>query len=63
VRLAHQPSWPLAFELRDVADPSDAGYEGDEEDEPEPAVWLVEGGHPDDSPYAPSYVWDITRVA
>jgi hypothetical protein len=22
----------------------------------------VEGGHPDDSPYAPSYLWDSARV-
>ena len=64
VRLAHQPGWPLAFELRGVAVPDDAGYEGDEEAAPEPGVvCLVEGGHPDDSPYAPSYLWDIARVA
>ena len=48
VRLADQPSWPLAFELRRVAVPDDAGYEG---------------GHTDDSPYAPNYLWDIARVA
>jgi hypothetical protein len=64
VRLAHQPSWPLAFELRGVAVPDDAGYEGDEADAPKPGVvWLVEGSHPDDSPYALSYLWDIARVA
>jgi hypothetical protein len=64
VRLAHQPRWPLAFELRGVAVPDDAGYEGDEEAAPAVGlVWLVEGGHPDDSPYAPRYLWDIARVA
>jgi hypothetical protein len=63
VRLAHQPTWPLAFELRGVAVPDDAGREGDEDDAPaRGVVWLVEGGHPDDSPYAPSYLWDIARV-
>ena len=64
VRLAHQPGWPLAFELRGVAAPDDAGYEDDEAAATEPGVvWLVEGGHPDDSPYAPNYLWDIARVA
>jgi hypothetical protein len=64
VRLAHQPSWPLAFELRGVAVPDDAGYEGDEADAPAPGVvWLVEGGHPDGSPYAPGYLWDIAWMA
>jgi hypothetical protein len=64
VRLAHQPSWPLAFELRGVAVPDDAGCEGDEEAAPAVGlVWFVEGGHPDDSPYAPRYLWDIARVA
>ena len=69
VRLAHQPGWPLAFELRGVAVPEedveplpDADDAGG--DLPEPGVvWLVEGGHPDDPPYAPSYLWDIARVA
>jgi hypothetical protein len=47
-----------------VAVPEEAGYEGDEEDAPERGlVWLVEGGHAHDSPYAPSYLWDIARVA
>jgi hypothetical protein len=31
VRLAHLPSWPLAFELRGVAVPDDGAYESDEE--------------------------------
>ena len=47
-----------------MAVPDDAGHEVDEETAPETGVvWLVEGGHPDDSPYAPSYLWDIARVA
>ena len=54
VRLAHQPSWPLAFQLRGVAVPDEAEYEGDDEDAPNRVVWLVEGDHPDGSPYAPS---------
>jgi hypothetical protein len=47
-----------------VAVPDDAGRDGDEADAPEPGVvWLVEGGHPDGSPYAPGYLWEIARVA
>ena len=69
VRLAHQPGWPPGFELRGVAVPEedveplpDADDAGD--DLPMPGVvWLVERGHPDDSPYAPSYLRDIARVA
>jgi hypothetical protein len=65
VRLATQPSWPLAFELRGVSVPDDVGHEGDDEEDAleSGVVWLVEGGHPDDSPHAPSYLWDIARVA
>jgi hypothetical protein len=45
IRLAHNRSWPLAFQLGGVATDGDA------------VVWLVSGDHPEESPYAPSDLW------
>ncbi|MCA0290499.1 MAG: hypothetical protein LCH82_02370 [Actinobacteria bacterium] len=62
VRMATQPSWPLANEVRGIATNDDiAGAEpcethGDyscDDCAGEPVVWIVAGDSPDDSPYAP----------
>ena len=62
VLLAHQPGWPLQFHVAGIAD-----WEGVEDDHDHrgrrPVVYLVEGGHPDSTPYAPSVLRDITRSA
>ena len=60
VLLAHQPSWPLQFNLQGVASSFDlACYAEDEEyDDTESVVYLAEGDHPD-HPYAPSAVWEV----
>lgn len=58
VRIAYQPSWPLAAELADVTSLNDLDIpEADIDDahhgdQPE-AVWLVAGDAPYDDPYAP----------
>lgn len=58
VRIAYQPSWPLAAELADVTSLNDLDIpEADIDDshhgdKPE-AVWLVAGDSPHDDPYAP----------
>lgn len=44
VRMAIQPSWPLQFEIKSVEE-SDAGV-----------VYITQGEHPQDSPYAPEGV-------
>lgn len=68
VRIAFQPSYPLQFALRGVADSHDvADWDLDEpspkSDEDARIVWLVEGNHPsDDSPYAPSAIWDAASM-
>lgn len=46
VRIATQPSWPLAFDISHVA----CQVEWDEESD---TVWIATGEHPDDNPYAP----------
>lgn len=73
IRLAHQPSWPLRFNLRSVVTPEghmealrqeawDAGRDPDEveaDEDNSKFVWLVEGDHPyDESPYAPRILWE-----
>jgi hypothetical protein len=70
VLLAHQPSWPLQFEVRGVASSEDIAmsaecnghgdYNCDDcvAAKGEPVVYLVEGGHPD-HPYAPRAAWDV----
>jgi len=48
VLLAFQPSWPLQFKVNDVVEVDDV-------------VYVVEGGHPDESdlgPYAPAAVFE-----
>ena len=51
VRLATQPTYPLAFDIAGVAALED-------EDELEPGVvWIAAGDHPD-MPYAPSAAFD-----
>ena len=74
VRLATQPSYPLAFRVRGLRTQADIDVneafeeiEGSAEawvDEDavraaaEPIVWLVEGGSPD-HPYAPRAAWNL----
>ena len=71
VRLAHQAHYPLAFHAQGIAVPVEDGEAGlddydddnaEEDAQPENVVWILEGSHPD-QPYAPSYLWDIARVA
>lgn len=65
VRLATQPSWPLAAHIGSVVSPDDLAGEQECDahghyscDECAPSVvWITEGGHPDDSPYAPRAVF------
>jgi hypothetical protein len=52
VRLAHQPGWPLAFQLHGVVPDDDDGIT-------DAVVWLVAGDHPDGTPYAPTGLWDL----
>jgi hypothetical protein len=52
LRLAHQPGWPLAFQLHGVVSDDDDAIT-------DVVVWLVAGDHPDESPYAPSGLWDL----
>jgi hypothetical protein len=59
VRIATQPSWPLAFHLGGVAEGADAADEDEMRNDPAPVVWLVAGGSPSDSPYAPSAAWEV----
>lgn len=54
VRIATQPSWPLAHLIGNVVS---AGPEDDEYDE-ESIVWISTGEHPQDSPHAPSGAFD-----
>lgn len=66
VRLATQPSWPLQFTVGGVVTPDDrACARGQEPDEEREESWLVvyitEGRHPDDSPYAPAGVFESVR--
>jgi hypothetical protein len=72
VRLAFQPSWPLAFKVDGVAlqaeinDYEREEYDDEEEDgdgQSENVVWIVEGGHPSEpsSPYAPRGAWECVR--
>lgn len=68
VRIAHQPTYPLQFALRGVADSREvADWDEDEPsthaDDETVIVWLVDGDHPhDDSPYAPSAIWDAASM-
>jgi len=60
LRLAFQPNWPLQFTVGGIATPDDA-YEDEEErestqeDDAAGIVYIYEGHHPDDSPYAPKW--------
>jgi hypothetical protein len=69
VRLACQPSWPLAFNVAGaVADSELADFvdERDTDDVPEPArnvVWIVQGDHPhEEDPYAPKACWPAVQA-
>jgi hypothetical protein len=63
VLLAHQPSWPLQFTVAGIYDAANADQPCDEHDNydceecetptPNTAVYIVEGDHPDSTPYAP----------
>lgn len=68
IRIAHQPSWPLRFDLAAVIDSDELSRriyndrDPDEDPEADPKenfVWLVaSAGHPwDESPYAPTQLW------
>jgi hypothetical protein len=62
IRLAFQPSWPLQFTVGGIAIPdtdSDAPDEGPVDTTP--VVYITEGSHPDDSPYAPGWVFETAR--
>jgi hypothetical protein len=68
VRLAHQPQYPLAFDVLGIAVPDedlDPQFVEDESIQlPESGVvWILEAGHPADaSPYAPGHLWEIARA-
>lgn len=67
VRLATQPTWPLAFRVACVTDA--ARFDGCdhvvpqddcpdcEADRDSSVVWIAAGEHPADSPYAPAEAW------
>ena len=73
ILLAHQPGWPLQFHLLSVYDAADdeprcTAHEVincDECEPPEPntSVYIVEGDHPSDTPYAPRSCWDAARTS
>ena len=52
VRLATQPSYPLAFHIAGVA-----ALDGDEDEFEPGVVWIAAGDHPD-QPYAPHAAFD-----
>lgn len=64
VRIATQPSWPLAFSVDRVAagsaeeasDPNDDF--GPDADADVSVVWIATGEHPADAPYAPRSAWE-----
>lgn len=70
VLLAHQPSWPLQFQVRGIASSEDLAMDTECGDHGhyncddcaaangEPVVYPVEGGHPA-HPYAPRAAWDV----
>jgi hypothetical protein len=73
VLLAHQPGWPLQFHVlgvydaavdeqpcrdHDIVDCDDCGP-----GEPNPFIYIVEGDHPDDTPYAPRSAWENATTA
>lgn len=69
VLLAHQPSWPLQYELRGVASSEDIATESTCDDhtaygcpvcEVASVVYLVEGNHPR-HPYAPRAAWEVAQ--
>ena len=55
VRLAMQPNWPLAFNVGNVtildAEETEDGQENS-------IIWIAEGGHPYNAPYAPKEAWE-----
>lgn len=73
VRLACQPSWPLAFQISHTFDAAEAVEPGrceehsevicelcehdGEVDLPDPIFWIVQGGHPDNPYCVPGEVW------
>ena len=64
IRLAFQPSWPLQFVVGGIATAEDEEeHDGDDDQAPaaDAAVYITEGNHPDDSPYAPAWVFGTTR--
>jgi hypothetical protein len=71
--MAHQPGWPLRFTIRGVYDAADDEQPCGEHDtidcadcgpgEPDLNVYIVEGDHPNDSPYGPRQAWDQERTS
>lgn len=68
VRLATQPNYPVAFTIEGVVSPdalageveceAHGNYSCEEGECLGHVVWITEGGHPEDSPYAPPAVFD-----
>ena len=62
IRLAFQRSWPLQFTVGGIAIPdTDSGEPEGGQDHTPPVVYIAEGSHPDDSPYAPRWVFETAR--
>lgn len=57
VRLATQPSYPLQSTVGGVTLPED----DPDDDATMPVVYIFEGQHPDDTPYAPGWAFDGAR--
>ncbi|WP_159623365.1 hypothetical protein [Ruania rhizosphaerae] len=68
VLLAHQPNWPLQFQVGGVASGEDIAGETECDEHhdyncdecAEPVVYLVDGDHPG-HPYAPRAAWTVAR--
>lgn len=69
VRMATQPHWPMASQLRGIATGSsiagetqcdEHGYYSCDDCTDDSVVWLVEGDSIFDDPYAPRAAWDGT---
>ena len=65
VRIALQPTWPLAATVEAVTEVKpDSDSDDDSDDDstsPAPTVWIAAGGVPwSESPYAPRAAWNDT---
>lgn len=64
VRLATQPSWPIAATVMGVASQADVDVNVAQDDDlpstrSEEIVWIVEGGQVPGEPYAPRVAWSV----